>query len=115
VPTIDRLTATDEVLSGYVTQYAVMAEHAIPPSEFERRLELVKPEDTVCGFVILGHGSGQGDGRLTMFTPPARCSARPSALPGRPRPQTLSTSFRAVLNHADSCLRSDGGGRLMTS
>ena len=53
IPALRRLVARNDVFRGYVAQYALLAENAITPSAFWRKVKALDPARLVDGYVIL--------------------------------------------------------------
>jgi len=53
IPALQKLTARDKVLQGYVAQYELLEENDVTPSQFEEKIAQVEPESVVDGYLIL--------------------------------------------------------------
>lgn len=53
VPSFQKLVARNKVLEGYISQYELLEEHNVTPSEFEGKMALLAPEAAVDGYIIL--------------------------------------------------------------
>lgn len=53
IPALQKLTARDKVLQGYIAQYELLEKNDITPSQFEEKIAQIEPEAVVDGYLIL--------------------------------------------------------------
>lgn len=53
IPALQKLTARDKVLQGYVVQYELLEENDITPSQLEEKIAQIEPESVIDGYIIL--------------------------------------------------------------
>lgn len=53
IPALQKLTARNKVLHGYVAQYELLEENDVTPSQFEEKIAQIGPESVVDGYLIL--------------------------------------------------------------
>ena len=53
IPALNKLVARSKVLNGFIAQYELLEKNGITPSEFEKKLALIPPRETVDGYIIL--------------------------------------------------------------
>lgn len=53
IPSIQKLVARNNVIEGYNTQYQLLEEHNMTPSDFEKQLAKIASTETVEDFIIL--------------------------------------------------------------
>ncbi|MCL4299445.1 MAG: hypothetical protein KJ077_27160 [Anaerolineae bacterium] len=62
IPSFQKLVARNKVLEGYITQYKLLEEHNVTPSEFEGKMALLAPEVAVDGYIILQPAQSEVNG-----------------------------------------------------
>lgn len=53
IPALQKLTARDKVLQGYVAQYELLEKNDVTPSQFEEKIAQIEPGLAVDGYLIL--------------------------------------------------------------
>ncbi len=53
IPALQKLTARDKVLQGYVAQYELLEANDVTPSQFEEKIAQIEPESVIDGYIIL--------------------------------------------------------------